>query len=993
MNIEQMEQRFYQLREQLNTGAISEAQFKAGVEKLQLRDAEGRHWMIGAQSGKWYYYDGQQWLPGDPRQAGPLSARTAAMCPQCGATVEAGTVFCGNCGYRLAATPAVPAAETVVGAPGVAPVAAKRSGGIPTWLWLGCGGLVIIGLLVAIVLVVAKGVPLLQRGKPTPIPAQAITPAPTPLYPLALQDDFSDPTSGWPTTDQPGYGLRYANGQYQILAKDKDLFAWSVYDRTFSDFSVEVEASKQSGPDNNFFGLMFRRQDRENFYRFDISSEGQYFLSKSVGGQWATLIDWTTSPHILTGEATNRLRVDCQGTKISLYVNGRHLADASDASFSQGAIGLFAGSTEENPNLVIAFDNFRVWAETGMAAGTPTTPPRATPEPGAPDVAQLLAQADEWVLQSRLDDAIAQYEHITELDPQNAVAYARWAKALYLDYRPEEAVDKALTATQLDPNSAEAYAQLARAYDANGEYDRAVEAARRAIELNADYADAHAFLAEAYAHTNRPDEATTEAQQAVALDDDSAEAHRSMGAILALANRLEPAIAEFQRAAQLQPNLWVRHSELADLLRRAEDYTAAIASYQTAIQLRPKAISYVGLGWAYLGRQQHEDALAQFNQAATLDPQLAAAYTGAGWAYVGMDQCDKAMPLFQQALSLNPDDREAQEGVSRCAAAPTPSPETPTPKPTPTTKVVVVVPTPEPVTPTPKPTPKPATTGRLIFPVFEQGQKSYAVYIANVDGSGRRALWGEASQPAASHDGGRVAFRSWKADERGLVIMDLSGANRLRLTNFLEDALPSFSPDGGKLVFPSRRVPDRLSRIYQVGTGGGNDWEMKAGGETVYGEAPEWMADGRIVYRHCERSGNCQGLYLMNGDGGGQVQLTSNPEDTAPSASPDSRTIAFMRKEGDGSWDIYVVPASGGTPQNLTNSFAVSDGLPAWSPDGRSIAFVSNQSGQWGIWAINADGSNQRHLFDVGGGGIDGVVASDIPNSRGWLEESIAWIP
>ena len=66
------------------------------------------------------------------------------------------------------------------------------------------------------------------------------------------------------------------------------------------------------------------------------------------------------------------------------------------------------------------------------------------------------------------------------------------------------------------------------------------------------------------------------------------------------------------------------------------------------------------------------------------------------------------------------------------------------------------------------------------------------------------------------------------------------------------------------------------------------------------------------------------------------------------------------------------------------------DGLPAWAPNGEGIAFISDRDGQWALWAMSADGKNQRPLFDLGGA-IDGKVQIDVQNARGWLEERIAW--
>jgi Tol biopolymer transport system component len=82
---------------------------------------------------------------------------------------------------------------------------------------------------------------------------------------------------------------------------------------------------------------------------------------------------------------------------------------------------------------------------------------------------------------------------------------------------------------------------------------------------------------------------------------------------------------------------------------------------------------------------------------------------------------------------------------------------------------------------------------------------------------------------------------------------------------------------------------------------------------------------------------------------------------------------------------------NGSNPRRLTDN-GNNDGLPTWSPDGKSIAYVSDAGGVWSIWVMNADGSNQRKLFAMKGT-PDGYVLHDKDNSRGWLEERISWAP
>lgn len=84
MNIEALEQRYQLLFSDFQSGRINAAAFAGEVDKLSFQDGWGRYWMIGAQSGHWYYYDGQGWYPADPRQLEPPPAVASVSPPQAG---------------------------------------------------------------------------------------------------------------------------------------------------------------------------------------------------------------------------------------------------------------------------------------------------------------------------------------------------------------------------------------------------------------------------------------------------------------------------------------------------------------------------------------------------------------------------------------------------------------------------------------------------------------------------------------------------------------------------------------------------------------------------------------------------------------------------------------------------------------------------------------------------------------------------------------------
>ena len=273
-----------------------------------------------------------------------------------------------------------------------------------------------------------------------------------------------------------------------------------------------------------------------------------------------------------------------------------------------------------------------------------------------------------------------------------------------------------------------------------------------------------------------------------------------------------------------------------------------------------------------------------------------------------------------------------------------------------------------------------AVSGRIAFPAFENG--NWSIYVVNANGSSVQKVRGSASQPALSPDGQRIAFRNWESDNRSVSVMDVSGGNVKRLSDFLEDGLPSWSPDGKTVVFFSRRNGDRKSRIHQASVENGNEWNVG----DVRGEYPTWLPSGRIVYRATSPQIS---LSVMNNDGGNSTPIFPDGDATAPAISPDGKTILFMTKR-DGNWEIYRIVNGDTGPTRLTTN-STNDGLPAWSPDGQTIAFATDRSGYWAIWLMNADGSNQRELRAIPGT-LDGRIAGEPDfSARGWTEERISW--
>lgn len=115
------------------------------------------------------------------------------------------------------------------------------------------------------------------------------------------------------------------------------------------------------------------------------------------------------------------------------------------------------------------------------------------------------------------------------------------------------------------------------------------------------------------------------------------------------------------------------------------------------------------------------------------------------------------------------------------------------------------------------------------------------------------------------------------------------------------------------------------------------------------------QAPPEIVYSDSSR------LHVIRDDGTGKRRLTtSRYSETQPAYSPDGKRIAFVSRRG-GNEDIYVMNADGTNVRRLTTARAP-DIQPAWSPNGRQIVFTSQRNANFKLYVMNANGSKQRVL-------------------------------
>jgi len=97
----QINEAFDALKARFQAGEIPRQEFIDEMKKLRIRDDEGRFWMIGAQTGKWYYFDGKDWILSEP----PSQLDKAAVCIYCGFENKLEAAACARCGGTIGEEP------------------------------------------------------------------------------------------------------------------------------------------------------------------------------------------------------------------------------------------------------------------------------------------------------------------------------------------------------------------------------------------------------------------------------------------------------------------------------------------------------------------------------------------------------------------------------------------------------------------------------------------------------------------------------------------------------------------------------------------------------------------------------------------------------------------------------------------------------------------------------------------------------------------------
>jgi Tol biopolymer transport system component len=252
---------------------------------------------------------------------------------------------------------------------------------------------------------------------------------------------------------------------------------------------------------------------------------------------------------------------------------------------------------------------------------------------------------------------------------------------------------------------------------------------------------------------------------------------------------------------------------------------------------------------------------------------------------------------------------------------------------------------------------------------------------------------------------GAILFQSDSDGDNEIYSLTRDGVRKLT-DNSWSDEYPRWSPDGTKIAFTAN--PKGQFDIFAMNADGTGiapvvetpadetepDWRPDGSGLAFTRDDALWMLDfaTRLEKRLVPEFNRAHGIldfspaapiaaftgkralgwdvYLLDVASGRPTPMTSGGKSCRPRFSPDGRTIAFVSSAADGMGDVWTMRPDGTGKTRMTETGETADYFPSWSPDGKEIVFCSGtehspKRGRWTLHILDAETRKTRPLFSA----------------------------
>jgi predicted TPR repeat methyltransferase len=298
---------------------------------------------------------------------------------------------------------------------------------------------------------------------------------------------------------------------------------------------------------------------------------------------------------------------------------------------------------------------------------------------------ELLQRAQDLVQAGRLPEAAGLYHQVLKTEPRHFEALNALGSIYFHGGQFEQAQYLFGEALKLDPLHVEGLCLRGIAFIRLGRQNDAIAAFDRALEIRPDFSEAQVNRATALLELRRFGEAIAAFDAALALNPRDAVGWNNRGNLFVAMDSFEEAIENYDRALALNPDL----AEARDNRRKAmseasrqnkgaavarslcarglgylhgKRFAEALACFDEAVSVQPDLVdAYSCRGTALLGLNRPEEALSSFDVAVSIDPAHAVTWNNRGNALAAMKRLEEAVDNYEKALALAPETREAAD--------------------------------------------------------------------------------------------------------------------------------------------------------------------------------------------------------------------------------------------------------------------------------------------------------------------------------------------